>query len=47
MQLVNQLMPHNMLFQSYCCQQSLNGTNVGACNYHVSNCSYGYGVFLK
>ncbi|KAH7722004.1 Zinc finger in N-recognin family protein [Aphelenchoides avenae] len=33
--------------QSYCCQQSFNGENVGACTYHMSRCSGSSGVFLR
>ncbi|XP_078484358.1 E3 ubiquitin-protein ligase UBR2-like [Ciona intestinalis] len=36
--------------QSYCCQQSIDGVNAGACTYHCTQCTRGAGnsgIFLK
>jgi len=33
--------------QSYCCQRVLNGESVGACTYHMSECSGQNGIFLR
>lgn len=33
--------------QSYCCQQDVNNTIVGACNAHAMKCGAGIGVFLR
>lgn len=33
--------------QSYCCQKSFNGENVGSCTYHVYYCGGNSGIFFR
>ena len=34
-------------FQSYCCQQEINGETVGACTAHAIMCGAGSSIFLR